>query len=203
MDPFASHVVRSLLLLLSLNLSESASHENSQFAVRSKKSAAWKAKQGVMKSVFVHDTRGDSKGKGKESSEGVPPDFTQMARRIIEVFKSQISENEVRAMAASKVACPGLQVFLLFLPNIYLSRADAIPQMLLEVEADQNMSNESGSLMDSVMMGMIATCSMFHSQYIPKLHINLNHIQKRTGWLNLKNRTMWELSSEIPIRLAS
>ena len=108
MDPFASHVVRSLLLLLSPNLSESASHENPQFAVRSKKSAAWKAKQGVMKSVF--DTRGDVKGKGKEESEKVPPEFSQMARRIIEVFKSQISENEVRAMAASKVACPGLQV---------------------------------------------------------------------------------------------
>ena len=111
MDPFASHVVRSLLLLLSPNLSGSASHENSQFVVRSKKSATWKAKQGVMKSVFVSDTRGDVKGKGKETeSEGVPPDFSQMARRIIEVFKSQMSDNEIRAMAASKVACPGLQV---------------------------------------------------------------------------------------------
>ena len=124
MDPFASHVVRSLLLLLSPNLSESASHENSQFVVRSKKSAAWKAKQGVMKSVFARD---DAKGKGKEKeSEGVPPEFPQMARRIIEVFKSQISENEVRAMAASKVACPGLQVFFIFYFDIFLSRADAI-----------------------------------------------------------------------------
>lgn len=33
--------------------------------------------------------------------------------------------------------------------------------MLLEVEADQNMCDESGSLMDIVMMGMITTCSMF------------------------------------------
>ena len=36
--------------------------------------------------------------------------------------------------------------------------------MLLEVEADQNMSSESGSLMVIVMMGMITTCSMFHPQ---------------------------------------
>ena len=43
--------------------------------------------------------------------------------------------------------------------------------MLLEVEADQNMSNESGSLMDIVMMGMVTTCSMFHSQYTPELQI--------------------------------
>jgi nucleolar protein 9 len=110
MDPFGSHVVRSLLLLLSPNLSEDASHENSQSALRSKKSAAWKAKQGVMKSIFVNDTRGDVKGKGKEKESEDLPDFSQMARRIIEVFKSQISENEVRAMAASNVACPGLQV---------------------------------------------------------------------------------------------
>ena len=108
MDPFASHVIRSLLLLLSPNLNESAPREHSQFIVRSKKSAAWKAKQGVMKSVFVNDTRGEGKGKGKERE--VPPDFSQMARCIIEVFKTQIGENEVRAMAASKVACPGLQV---------------------------------------------------------------------------------------------
>ena len=111
MDPFASHVVRSLLLLLSPNLSDSASRENSQSAVRSKKSAAWKAKQGVMKSVFVDEVGADGKGKGKEEeSEGVSPDFPPMARRIIEVFKNQTGENEVRAMAASKVACPGLQV---------------------------------------------------------------------------------------------
>src|SRR5882757_2642607 len=121
MDPFASHVVRSLLLLLSPNLSASHSRENSHFIVRSKKSAAWKAKQGVMKSVFVDETGRDGKGKEKEKeSVGVPPDFSLMARRIIEVFKSQINENEVRAMAASKVACPGLQVRYPWLMNVYL-----------------------------------------------------------------------------------
>ena len=72
--------------------------------------------------------------------------------------------------------------------------------MLLEVEADQNMSSESGSLMDIVMMGMITTCSMFHLQ-IRKFRVNLEHIQERTGWLNSKNRTMWEPSSAILIRL--
>ena len=48
-------------------------------------------------------------------------------------------------------------------------------QMLLEVEADQNMSNKSGSLMDIVMMGMITTCSMFHSRF-QKFRLNLKHI---------------------------
>ncbi|KAF8164817.1 armadillo-type protein [Crassisporium funariophilum] len=134
MDPFASHVIRSLLLLLSPNLA--ASEDSSQSAVRSKRSAAWKSKQGQMKSVFK-----DEKGKGKETvMRAIPPEFRQMARRFVEVFRSQNGENEVRAMAASKVACPGLQ-------------------MLLEVEADQNMSNEPGSLMDRVMVGIITACS--------------------------------------------
>ena len=44
--------------------------------------------------------------------------------------------------------------------------------MLLEVEADQNMSNESGSLMDRVLMGMITVCGMFHLLHIYR-EINL------------------------------
>ena len=108
MDPFASHVVRSLLLLLSPNLS--ASEENSQSALRSKKSAAWKAKQGHMKSVFS-----DEKGKGKDTLRNVPPEFRKMARRIVEVVRDELDGNETRAMAANKVACPGLQVpFLVY-----------------------------------------------------------------------------------------
>ena len=31
-------------------------------------------------------------------------------------------------------------------------------QVLLEVEADQNLSNESGSLMDNVAVGIISAC---------------------------------------------
>ena len=102
-DPFGSHVARSLLLLLSPNLSML---EETQSTVRSKKSASWKAKQGHMKSVFD-----DEKTKGKDSiTRSVPPEFRQMARRFVEVIRTQLGENEVRAMAASKVACPALMV---------------------------------------------------------------------------------------------
>ncbi|KDR74394.1 hypothetical protein GALMADRAFT_250311 [Galerina marginata CBS 339.88] len=137
MDPFASHVIRSLLLLLSPNLS--ASEERSQSTLRSKKSAAWKAKQGQMKSVFT-----DDKGKGKESLRSIPSELRQMARRIVEVVRADLGDNETRALAANKVACPGLQ-------------------MLLEVEADQDMANEAGSLMDRVMVGVISACRNDHS----------------------------------------
>jgi len=104
MDPFASHVVRALLLLLSPNLSTSE-----ESSVRSKKSANWKAKQGQMKSVF-----GEEKGKGKETAISAPVAFQEMARRLVEAVREQLDDNEVRAMAASKVACPGLQVICFF-----------------------------------------------------------------------------------------
>lgn len=106
MDPFASHVVRALLLLLSPNLS--ASDENAQLALRSKKSAAWKARQGPMKSVFVAN-----KGKAKEVPvRSTPPEFQNIARRFVDVLRAELGENEVRALAANKVASPGLQVHL-------------------------------------------------------------------------------------------
>ena len=111
MDPFASHVMRSLLILLSPTLSSSSEDDSS--AVRSKKSAAWKAKQGPMKSVFSND-----KEKGKEKIiplKSAPSEFTKMARRFVQVFRDQLGENEVRAMAASKVAGPGLQVRCYFI----------------------------------------------------------------------------------------
>ena len=38
-----------------------------------------------------------------------------MARRFVQVLKDQLGENEVRAMAASKVAGPGLQVWCYFI----------------------------------------------------------------------------------------
>lgn len=102
MDPFASHAVRALLLLLSPNLSPS----DEAGAVRSKKSAAWKARQGPMSSVFE-----ENKGKGKENStKRTPAEFRQLARRFVETLRKELGENEVRALAADKVASPGLQV---------------------------------------------------------------------------------------------
>ncbi|KAG6833595.1 hypothetical protein H0H87_004222 [Tephrocybe sp. NHM501043] len=131
MDPFASHVVRALLALLSPNIS--ASSIAGQGAMRSKKSAAWKAKQGPMKSVFA-----DEKGKGKEVAAQLrPAKFQALARRLVHVLRTELGENEVRALAANQVASPGLQ-------------------MLLEVEADCELASDPNSLMDRVMVGIIS-----------------------------------------------
>jgi nucleolar protein 9 len=101
LDPFASHVIRTLLLLLSF------SKESALPALRSKKSVAWKTKQGPMKSVFLDE-------KGKETAlptQQAPPAFCQLARRFVEVLRVELDDNEVRALAANNVASPVLQVF--------------------------------------------------------------------------------------------
>ncbi|KAF9246872.1 armadillo-type protein [Melanogaster broomeanus] len=93
MDPFASHVLRSLLLLLS---------------VRSKKSTSWKAKHGTMKSVFSND-----KGKEKEDSRAmVPSEFRDAAAQFLQILRDGLDANEVRALAGNKVASPLLQLVL-------------------------------------------------------------------------------------------
>ena len=104
MDSFASHVIRALLFLLCPNLA--ASEDTSKHALRSKKSSAWKAKQGQMKSVFT-----DGKGKEKEGpSKSTPSEFGELASRFVDTLRTELGENEVRALAANKVASPCLQV---------------------------------------------------------------------------------------------
>lgn len=58
-----------------------------------------------MKSVFDK-----GKGKGVVASSQVPVEFQEIAKRFVEVLRATLDENEVRAMAADKVASPGLQV---------------------------------------------------------------------------------------------
>ncbi|KAJ3571667.1 hypothetical protein NP233_g3597 [Leucocoprinus birnbaumii] len=146
MDPFGSHVIRSLLALLCPRLAGQDSTQST--LVRSKKSAAWKAKQGPMKSVF-------DKGKGKDHSNAlhVPSGFHEMARRFIRTLVTELDENEVRAMAANKVASPGLQ-------------------MLLEVEADQGLSDEPGSLMDRVTVGIMSASRVGQPPSEPSDYLN-------------------------------
>ncbi|KAJ6516296.1 armadillo-type protein [Mycena sanguinolenta] len=131
MHPFASHVIRALLVLLSPNLV--ASHETAQHAMRSKKSAAWKAKQGPLNSVFED---GDNK---RDLGNYIPPEeFPKTARKFVDVVRRELDANETRALAADKVACPTLQ-------------------MLLAVEADQQMTEDPDSLMDRVLVGLISS----------------------------------------------
>ena len=116
MDPFASHVLRALFIVLCPQISSAAGATSS--ILRSKKSAKHRAKQGPMKSVFGEEKGldGDVKGKGK-SVEFHPPQFNSMARQFTKVMRDGLSANEVRALAADKSAAPLLVVSLLYFPS--------------------------------------------------------------------------------------
>jgi nucleolar protein 9 len=66
----------------------------------------WKAKQGPFKSIFA-----DEPDKGKTSAEDRhPPEFRDAARKFVIMLRTNLDVNEVRSLAANKVACPVLQV---------------------------------------------------------------------------------------------
>ncbi|KAJ3011851.1 hypothetical protein NUW54_g2047 [Trametes sanguinea] len=136
LDPFASHVIRALLSLLAPDILGSPEDSNGggrpgAFALRSKKSAAWKARQGSMRSVFV-----ETDAQVQKTTRKTPKAFRNAASRFVSTMREQLGENEVRALAANQVASPVLQ-------------------MLLELEAAYGQSDAPGSLMDHVLVGLI------------------------------------------------
>lgn len=70
-----------------------------------------------MKSVFDDGSKRNAKEK-EAIPKGPVPEFEAMSRRIIETIRNELDDNEVRAMAADKVACPMLKVdsVLFFFP---------------------------------------------------------------------------------------
>lgn len=129
MDPFGSHVVRTLLSTLSPDASSSPDihHDASS---RSKKSAAFKAKQGSMSSVLTSSSLPSS------SSSHSPEVLVALARRMVQEVRSRLSDNEIRALASDKVASPALQI-------------------MLRIESEGGESGVPGSMMDRVLMGLI------------------------------------------------
>ncbi|KIM29464.1 hypothetical protein M408DRAFT_328726 [Serendipita vermifera MAFF 305830] len=96
--------------------------------IRSKRSAGYKAKVGPMKSVFDSSV--------PEFGKEVPTQFELLAKDLLDLIRTKLSPSEVRALAADKVACPTLRV-------------------MIALEANIEGSDVAGSLMDSVLAGMI------------------------------------------------
>lgn len=151
MDPFGSHVVRTLLSTLSPDYSENqqASHAA---AARSKKSAAFKARQGSMKAVVAVDHN----SKTPSASVAPPAKLVSLAMRMVEQLRTSLSDNEIRALASDKVASPALQ-------------------MMLRVESEGGQSEQPGSLMDRVLMGMITRLGVFISLRILTTNAHPTH----------------------------
>ncbi|KLO15785.1 ARM repeat-containing protein [Schizopora paradoxa] len=133
-DPFASHVLRALFVLICPYLRDEDASKPS--ILRSKKSAKHRAKQGPLKSVFT-ETTDSSPGDAGNSQTSVPKEFTDMSESFIRTVKDSMTANEVRALAADNVGCPVLV-------------------LLLEIEAAQGSANDSDSLMDRVSHGLIS-----------------------------------------------
>ena len=115
MDPFASHVLRALFIVLCPRIPSAA--DTAVSILRSKKSAKHRAGKGPMKSVFVEESGldGDAKGKGKPVDLR-PPQFDARARQFTKAMRDGLSANEIRALAADKAAAPLLVVSLSFFP---------------------------------------------------------------------------------------
>nr|GAT46208.1 predicted protein [Mycena chlorophos] len=155
MDPFASHVVRALLLLLSPSLA--AKQGASQSTRRSKKSAKWKARQGPLKSMFNEPANA-----GEAISYTPPAAFVKAARSLVQAVRDGLNENETRALAADKVASPTLQI-------------------LLAVEAEQQMTDEDDSLMDRILVGLVSASRRKSSGALPSSDFILTLLRDATS----------------------
>jgi nucleolar protein 9 len=125
-DPFASHVLRALIALLVPQIAPPPSAD----LTRSRKSSKWKAKQGPMNSMFSAEEL------TTEQPTLVPPSFEDLSRALLLNIRQKLDENEVRALGASKVAAPLLR-------------------LLLALEAHLQFTDQPGSLMDSLLSGII------------------------------------------------
>jgi nucleolar protein 9 len=97
-EPFASHVLRRLLITLVPGLNQFQDKQE----LRSKRSAGYKSKIGPMKSVFDSSIPANAKE--------VPPQFETLVKDTLDIIRRKLSPSEVRALAADKVACPTLRV---------------------------------------------------------------------------------------------
>jgi nucleolar protein 9 len=104
LDPFASHVLRALLIVLCPSLAPPPTQKHSP-AARSKKSAAWAARQGQIKPFLSDPDLPQSSG-----ATVTPDGFSRVAVDFVQLVKNASGENEVRALAVDKVASPVLQV---------------------------------------------------------------------------------------------
>ena len=66
-----------------------------------------------MKSVFTMDKSNTvTPEAGRERSAQVPETFSDCAGKVLQAVRKELGPNEVRALAADKVASPVLQVYL-------------------------------------------------------------------------------------------
>jgi nucleolar protein 9 len=84
-----------------------------------------------MRSVFGHERLAAS-----TVAKDTPRNLKELAKRMVEILRTELSDNEIRALASDKVASPTLQI-------------------MVRVESENGEADRAGSLMDRALRGLI------------------------------------------------
>ena len=103
-DPFATHVLRCILTLLSPALDSTVNATSHSSNLRSKKSTKWKNKQAPLISIF-----GDKQQFDIEENFNPPQAWASLPGAILSAFTTGQGGNEIRSLAISAAASPTLQ----------------------------------------------------------------------------------------------
>ncbi|KAK0559982.1 Nucleolar protein 9 [Tilletia horrida] len=149
---FGTHVLRSLLSVLSGRPLDSASLSD----IRSKRSAAFRRKEGVAGSAPPTDRKGKAKAGADNNQDGrlaTPPNFEEALQTLLLELVAALSLDDVRALSHNTVAAPTLGLLL---------ELDA--QLSLAAAADP--ATSMGKLVDLLLDGIPSLCAKF---YAPQL----------------------------------
>ncbi|KAG8932105.1 Nucleolar protein 9 [Tulasnella sp. 418] len=106
-DPFASHVFRSVILLLSTNSWEELEVQNlEKNSLRSARSIAYREKQPKMTSIITPEYAAGPR------QAPIPSSFHPLARQLYDAIRAQLDDSQLRTLAFDKVASPTLQILI-------------------------------------------------------------------------------------------
>ncbi|KAG8961677.1 Nucleolar protein 9 [Tulasnella sp. 419] len=106
-DPFASHVFRSVILLLSTNSWEELEVQNlEKNSLRSARSIAYREKQPKMTSIITPENAAGPR------QAPIPSSFHPLARQLYDAIRAQLDDSQLRTLAFDKVASPTLQILI-------------------------------------------------------------------------------------------
>ena len=108
MDPFASHVLRVLFVLLTPSIFDDEFLSTKSLVLRSKESAKHRARQGQKKSVLhiSQDAEDDAAFHGIGDGALSSPRLEEMSKSFTRTVRETLGPNGVWALAVDKVGCP-------------------------------------------------------------------------------------------------
>lgn len=133
-SPFSSHPIRVLLLLLSGRPIPAAT-DSGPSALRSKRSTKYAKSHGTTKAIVQNEGETET---AEDARRGVPVEFEVVLKEFWGSVRERVGEQEIRALGVEQVAGP-------------------VIQMLIELESAGGDSEKSGSLLDSILSGLVTS----------------------------------------------